>query len=156
MGDGQMRALLLILIVAVLAILIALWTGFLDINQIRGAKAPQISTTDNGVVAKGGQAPAFDVETGSVKVGSGETTVKVQTLEVQPPQNQAQNEVAAATNNGMKLTCRWGCASRGPNELSVALAYAPCAGPGARSRHGGGGAGRRGRDPWRRDCRRNP
>jgi hypothetical protein len=96
-----MRSVLLVLMVAVLAIIVAVATGFLDINQIRGARAPQISTTDNGVVAKGGQAPAFDVETGSVKVGSGETTVKVPTLQVQPPQNQAQNEAAAATNNGM-------------------------------------------------------
>ena len=35
--------------------------------------------------AKGGQAPAFDVQTGSVTVGSKETTVKVPALEVQKP-----------------------------------------------------------------------
>src|SRR4051794_11536492 len=63
-----MRALLLILIVAVVAGLIAFGTGFLKLNQTRGAKAPEVSTTSNGVTAKGGQAPAFDVETGSVKV----------------------------------------------------------------------------------------
>ena len=44
--------------------------SFLDINQIRGAQAPQVSTTQNGIVTKGGQAPAFDVQTGSVTVGS--------------------------------------------------------------------------------------
>ena len=75
-----MRAVLLVLIIAVALILIAVATGFLDINQIRGAKAP-----------------AFDVETGSVKVGSKDATVKVPTLEVQKPQNQA----AATTNNAM-------------------------------------------------------
>ena len=80
-----MRALLLILIVAVLAILIALWTGFLDIDQIRGAKAPAISATHNGVIAKGGQTPAFDVETGSVEVGTRNTTVKVPELTIKPP-----------------------------------------------------------------------
>ena len=90
-----MRAVLLILILAIVAIIIAVATGFLDINQIRGAKAPQVSASSNGVVAKGGQAPAFDVETGSVKVGTAQTTVKVPTLTVQPPGNQA----AAATNN---------------------------------------------------------
>jgi hypothetical protein len=90
-----MRAILLVLIVAIVAIIIAIATGFLDINQIRGAKAPQLSTTTNGVTAKGGQAPAFDVETGSVKVGTKQSTVKVPTLEVVPPANQA----AAATNN---------------------------------------------------------
>lgn len=92
-----MRAVLLVLIIAVVLILIAVATGFLDINQIRGAKAPQVSATTNGIVAKGGQAPAFDVETGSVKVGSKDATVKVPTLEVQKPQNQA----AATTNNAM-------------------------------------------------------
>ena len=92
-----MRAVILILIIAVIAIIIAIATGFLNINQIRGAQAPQVSATSNGLVAKGGQPPAFDVETGSVKVGSKQATVKVPTLEVQTPQNQA----AATTNNSM-------------------------------------------------------
>jgi hypothetical protein len=90
-----MRAVIFILIILVILALIAIWTGFLDINQIRGAQAPQISATHNGVTAKGGQAPAFDIETGSVKVGTSQTTVKVPSLQVQPPQNQA----APATSN---------------------------------------------------------
>jgi len=90
-----MRAVLLILIIAVVAIIIAVASGFVDINQVRGAKAPEVSATQNGITAKGGQAPAFDVETGSVKVGSKETTVRVPQLQVQPPQNQA----APVTNN---------------------------------------------------------
>ena len=92
-----MRALLLILIIAVVAIIAAIATGFIDINQVRGAKAPEVSATRNGVVAKGGQTPAFDIETGSVKVGAKDATVKVPSLEVQPPQNQA----APVTNNAM-------------------------------------------------------
>lgn len=90
-----MRIVILILILVILALIAALATGLLDINQIRGARAPQISTTHNGVTAKGGQTPSFDVETGSVKVGTTQTTVKVPTLQVQPAQNQA----ATATNN---------------------------------------------------------
>jgi hypothetical protein len=92
-----MRAILLVLIIAILVIIAAIATGFVDINQIRGAKAPQVSATSNGVTAKGGQAPAFDVETGSVKVGTKETTVKVPNLQVVPPQNQA----APVANNAM-------------------------------------------------------
>lgn len=85
-----MRALLFILIIAVVAILIAVGTGFLNINQIRSARAPEISATRNGVTAKGGQAPAFDVETGSVKVGTREAKVKVPALVVErAEQNQA-------------------------------------------------------------------
>lgn len=91
-----MRAILFILIIAVVVVLAALATGFLNINQTRSAKTPEISTTHNGIVAKGGQAPAFDVETGSVRVGTKETTVKVPALQVQRPSNQA-----APANNSM-------------------------------------------------------
>ncbi|MFL6781920.1 MAG: hypothetical protein ACJ8FF_09680, partial [Sphingomicrobium sp.] len=76
-----MRAIILILVVLILAVLAAIATGFVNINQIRGAKAPAISATGNGVVAKGGQTPSFDVQTGSVKVGTTNTTVKVPKLE---------------------------------------------------------------------------
>lgn len=85
-----MRAIIFILIIAILVIIAGVATGYIDINVIRGAKAPQISATGNGITAKGGQAPAFDVETGSVKVGSKNATVKVPALEIQKAgQNQA-------------------------------------------------------------------
>ena len=90
-----MRAVLLILIIAVVAVIVAIASGFVDINQIRGARAPQVAATQNGVTAKGGQAPAFEVETGSVKVGSKDATIRVPELQVQPPQNEAQ----PVTNN---------------------------------------------------------
>jgi len=90
-----MRSFILILVVIILVAIAAIATGFVDINQIRGAKAPEVSTTQNGIVTKGGQAPAFDVQTGSVTVGSKDTTVRVPALEVQKPGNQA----GAVTNN---------------------------------------------------------
>ena len=90
-----MRTAILILVLIILAVIAAIATGYLNINQIRGAQAPQVSATSNGIVTKGGQAPAFDVQTGSVTVGSKETTVKVPELQVQKPGNQ----VEAATNN---------------------------------------------------------
>ena len=92
-----MRAAILVLIVAVIAVIAALATGFLDINQIRGAKAPDIAATGNGITATGGQAPAFQVETGSVRVGSQDANVKVPRLEVAGPQN----DVAPVANNAM-------------------------------------------------------
>jgi hypothetical protein len=96
----MLRAILFILIVAVLVVIAGIATGFLDINQIRGARAPHISTTGNGVTAKGGQAPAFDVETGSVKVGTKQTTVKVPALVVEKPgDNQAEAPANNAQNN---------------------------------------------------------
>ena len=87
-----MRTVFLILIVAVLALIAAIATGFLDISQTRSAKVPQISTDGNGVTATGGQAPAFDVQTGTVSVGAqpANVTLPVPQVSVNPP--------AAATN----------------------------------------------------------
>ena len=90
-----MRGVILILVLVLLALIAAIATGFLDINQIRGAQAPQISATHNGVVAKGGQAPAFDVETGSVKVGTRDAQVKVPSLEVQRPTEPVANQTSS-------------------------------------------------------------
>jgi hypothetical protein len=91
-----MRFILIVLIVIIVAIIAAVATGFLDINQIRGARAPQVSATGNGLMTKGGQTPSFDVETGSVKVGTTETTVKVPKLTVEKP---AGNEAAPEPAN---------------------------------------------------------
>jgi hypothetical protein len=93
-----MRAVLFVIIIAVLVLIAGIATGFLDINQIRGAKAPDLSTTGNGITAKGGQAPAFEVETGSVRIGTQQKSVNVPRLEVQKP---SQNEVQATTDNTM-------------------------------------------------------
>jgi len=80
-----MRAVLILLILVVLVALAGVMTGFININQIRGAEAPVVSATHNGLVAKGGQTPAFDVETGSVEVGTSNATVKIPSLEVKRP-----------------------------------------------------------------------
>jgi hypothetical protein len=93
-----MRAVILVLILVILVIIAGVATGFLNINQIRGAQAPEVTATRNGVTAKGGQAPAFDVETGSVKVGTKETNVKVPTVVVEKP---GENRATATANNAM-------------------------------------------------------
>jgi hypothetical protein len=84
-----MRAILLVLILVVVVIIGAIATGFLDINQVRGAKAPDIDASRNGVTATGGQAPSFDVETGSVGVGTRDAVIQVPEVKVNPPANEA-------------------------------------------------------------------
>ena len=92
-----MRAVLLVLIVLVVAVIAAIASGWLNIAQNRPARAPQVSATHNGIVTKSGQTPSFDVETGSVKVGSAARTVKVPTLDVERPgANQAEPAPANA------------------------------------------------------------
>ena len=102
-----MRAVLVILVIVVLAVIAAFATGFVNINQIRGGTAPQVTATQNGMAAKGGRAPSFEVETGSVKVGTGEAnvtvpkltlekgtkTVQVPKIEIRPPDQQANQSV---------------------------------------------------------------
>jgi hypothetical protein len=92
-----MRAIVFILILAVVIVIVAVATGFLDLN-LRGGKVPQVTTTNNGIKASGGEPPAFEVETGSVKVGATEKTVKVPTLTVQKPDR---NQAAPVANNAM-------------------------------------------------------
>ena len=92
-----MRAAILILIVVIVGVIAAIGTGFLNINQIRGVRAPQVSATANGVTAQGGQAPAFEVETGSVRIGTAETNVKIPAVEVSPARDEAQQQ----SNNAM-------------------------------------------------------
>ncbi len=93
----MVRAVILVLILVVVALILAIQTGFLDIRQTRGAEAPDFSSNGTGVTATGGQTPAFDVETGKVAVGSRpeNVTVRMPTLEVRPP---AETNQAAATN----------------------------------------------------------
>ena len=89
-----MRAVIFLLIAVILVVIAGVATGYLKISQTRPAEAPQLIATGKGVTAKGGQAPAFDVETGSVKVGTKDATVKMPSLEVQKP-----GENQTATNN---------------------------------------------------------
>ncbi len=88
-----MRAILLILIIAVVALIAALQTGLIDISQTRGAKPPTIEASDGAIRAREGQTPAFEVETGSVAVGTRETNVAVPKIEV--TRGQATVEVPA-------------------------------------------------------------
>ena len=78
-----MRAILLILILVVVALIAAFATGLVDISQSREARAPKIEAADGAIRAQGGQSPAFEVQTGSVEVGTRETNVAVPKIEVQ-------------------------------------------------------------------------
>lgn len=78
-----MRTIFLILILGVLVLIGLIASGLININQTQPAKVPELSTTQNGVTATGGQAPAFEVETGTVTVGSKPANVQVRVPEVQ-------------------------------------------------------------------------
>ncbi|HVF37576.1 MAG TPA: hypothetical protein VNA29_06495 [Sphingomicrobium sp.] len=79
-----MRAILLVLILAVVALIAAFATGLIDITQTRSAQAPSVAAENGAIRAEGGQSPAFKVETGSVGIGSREANVAVPKVEVKP------------------------------------------------------------------------
>ncbi len=77
-----MRAILLILIIAVVALIAAIGTGLIDIRQTSPAVAPSVASEDGKLTTQAGQAPTFDVETGSIGVGASNRTVSVPSVEV--------------------------------------------------------------------------
>jgi len=79
-----MRAIFLILIIAVAALILAVMTGMINLRQTQPAVAPGVETADGKVVTRGGQAPAFDIETGSIGVASGNASVALPKVEIQP------------------------------------------------------------------------
>ena len=76
----MMRAALFVVIIAVLALIGAIATGLLHFST--QPKIPPSAANTTGVAP---QSRSFDVQTGSVHVGSRTTTVKVPRLEVKPP-----------------------------------------------------------------------
>jgi hypothetical protein len=80
-----MRAFVLLLMLAILVVIAAIMTGYLNFTNLRGAP-PELTATRNSVTLKGGRAPSFDVEAGSVKIGTRPTTVNVPVLKVQKPE----------------------------------------------------------------------
>ncbi|WP_265569789.1 hypothetical protein [Sphingomicrobium nitratireducens] len=79
-----MRTIIVILILVVVALIAVIGTGMVDIRQTQAAKVPEFHADENGIAAKGGRQPAFDVETGTISVGSETKAVTVPTLDVQP------------------------------------------------------------------------
>lgn len=69
---------LLGILVIVGVVVAAFALGFIDIDQTKTAQLPDVK-----VETQGGQAPAFDVETAKVDVGSKETTIEVPTISVE-------------------------------------------------------------------------
>ena len=78
-----MRAVFLILIVAVVALIAGVLTGMIKLPLTQPAVAPSIALENGEIVTRPGQAPAFDVQTGSIGVGAGKT-VAVPKVEIQP------------------------------------------------------------------------
>ncbi len=85
-----MRAILTILIVAVIALIGAIALGLVDFTQTRGATAPTLETDNGAIRARAGQTPAFEVQTGTVAVGTRSATVPVPRVEVSRDKAQVQ------------------------------------------------------------------
>lgn len=69
---------LLAIIIIVALVIAAFAFGLINIDQTKTAALPDVK-----VETTGGQAPAFDVNTADVNVGTKETTVEVPTISVE-------------------------------------------------------------------------
>jgi len=74
-NNSGARAGIIIAIIAVLAIIAAFAFGLIDIDQTKETKVPEVSV-------QGGQAPAFDVDTAKVDVGTKSEDITVPKVEV--------------------------------------------------------------------------
>ena len=81
-----MRAILLVMILGVVALIAAFATGLVGVSQTREARAPAIEVENGAIRAESGQSPAFDVQTGSVEVGTREANVAVPKIELKRDQ----------------------------------------------------------------------
>lgn len=79
----MIRSILVVLMLIVVAAIVLVATGLVDFNLIRGARPPEVQATANGIQARGGQTPQFDVETGSVAVGTGQANVVVPKVRIE-------------------------------------------------------------------------
>lgn len=69
------RVGIIVAVIAILAVIAAFAFGLIDISQTKEMQAPEVSV-------QGGQAPAFDVDTAKVNVGTEATDVTVPTVDV--------------------------------------------------------------------------
>lgn len=69
------RVGIIVAIIAVLAVIAAFAFGLVDVSQTKETKLPEIAV-------QGGQAPAFDVETAKVDVGTKTEQITVPKVEV--------------------------------------------------------------------------
>ncbi len=78
-----MRTIFFILILAVVAGIVGVSTGLINVSQTRNARMPGIAAEGGKIEARAGQTPAFDVQTGTIGVGSKTLDAPVPTLKVE-------------------------------------------------------------------------
>ena len=73
---------LIALVIIGLIVVAAFAFGFVNVDQTRDARMPDVK-----VQTSGGQAPAFDVNTAEVDVGTRTEAIEVPTVDVRPAKN---------------------------------------------------------------------
>jgi hypothetical protein len=79
-----MRAVFLVLIVAIFALIVAVMSGMVHLPQTRPAVAPGIESSNGKIVVREGQTPQFKVETGTIGVTTGKSGIAVPKIEITP------------------------------------------------------------------------
>lgn len=75
-----MRALLVLVAIAIIALIAAVSLGFVSLDQTQTAQLPSITV-------EGGKAPEFKADVAEIKMGTENKTVEIPTLELDKPGN---------------------------------------------------------------------
>jgi hypothetical protein len=73
-----MRGILVLLVIVVIGAIVAISFGYINVSQTKTGELPHIAVS-------GGQAPAFDVKTANVSVGTEKHVVETPTVNVEKP-----------------------------------------------------------------------
>ncbi|RHW18788.1 hypothetical protein D1610_01110 [Sphingomonas gilva] len=75
-----MRALLVLVAIAIIVLIAAVSLGFISLDQTQTAQLPSIEV-------EGGQAPEFKADVADIDVGTENKTIEVPTISVDKPEN---------------------------------------------------------------------
>ena len=91
-----MRNILIVAMILVLIAILVVASPMLDVRQSEPGSLPSVETSEDGITAQPGDAPSFEVETGSVKMG--DDSIEIQTAEgANAADDQPEAEPDAAT-----------------------------------------------------------
>ena len=74
-----MRNILIVAMILVLIAILVVASPMLDVRQSEPGSLPSVETSEDGITAQPGEAPSFEVETGSVKMG--DDSIEIQTAQ---------------------------------------------------------------------------
>ena len=91
-----MRNILIVAMILVLIAILVVASPMLDVRQDEAGTLPSVEASEDGITAQPGEAPSFEVETGSVKMG--DDSIEIETAKsANAPEEDADGETGNET-----------------------------------------------------------